>query len=235
MAARKKKRKGGLPAKYARMGFGPGWKAYKAAKRGSGKKRTTKKKRKKTKKAKTTKRKGGGAMKKKRSRKRSTKRRSLVPSISRRSVAATTGKATKAAISTGVGLAGAVGSAAVIQMLPIADARMKALTQAIVGVATMILTPKRSRNLKIAGAGASLAGALALVKTSGLPVPLLAGADRRIMLGGYGYRRNLMGRNWRPTAPAAPAKRRMMGANIHYGMGNGSNRFGPKFLTPACL
>lgn len=243
MAARRKRKRTGLPKKYAKMGFKAGWKAYKRAK-GTGRKRKPKRRRKRRSsnprpKAKTTNTGGRMANPRKRRRRTSKRRRgrSLVPRLSRRSLQATTGQVTKVAVGTAVGVGGAVGTAAVINMLPIVDLRAKALVQFLIGSMMLVMFPRRARNLKIAGAGASLAGALALVKASGLPLPLLAGYDQ---MGKGGYRRRLsgpqglyMGRVMeKPYRIAERGPAGQMGANIHYNSMRGDGRsFGPKFVT----
>lgn len=175
---------------------------------------------------------------KRRKRRRARKKRGrAVMQLSRRTMAATMSKTTKAAIGTAVGVAGAVGTAAVVKMLPIVSPQSQALIQALMGLGLIVLMPKTARNMRIAGVGASLAGGLALVKASGLPLPLLAGYDKTVMLGKYGYRPRSMGRIMErpyPNVATAPAPGGM-GLNIHYGEMRGNGRYGPKFLTPASI
>lgn len=162
----------GLPKKYAKMGFARGWKAYKASKKSrkgpSTKRRSTSnpaKTRTRTvyKKAAPTKR----------------RRRRNVPGLLAIKGRDAGTRAANAAMMTGVGIIGAVGSAIGVNMLPMRTPQAKALTQFLLGLAVLSLVPKKQQLLKIAGTGSTLAGGLALTKLA-LPQfsPLLAGDFR---------------------------------------------------------
>jgi hypothetical protein len=218
----------GLPKKYAKMGFAKGWKAYRAAKRK--RKSPAKPKRKTT----TRRRTQPMARKRKTSRRRRTARKVARGLYTNPAVRGVGRKTTKAIINTGIGVGGAVGTAAVINMMPIQDSRAKALTQLAIGMGMLALTPKNAIMLKVAGGGASLAGALALVKASGMPLPLLAGE-------GMGVNLQYMGANpYKKIATQAarastPAVSPFMGLNTEYRsngrmMGRG---YGSRFVTQA--
>lgn len=148
---------------------------------------------------------------------------------------------TSAAMQTAIGVGGAVASAAAINALPIKDPRAKALTQLGMGLLAFSLFPKnrmKNRNLRIAAAGMSLAGALALVKNSGLNLPLLAGNNGRMGLNYYpNSNTTMMGRGltYRSAERATSHKARpipMMGINKHYG-GMAGPGYGGRFITQA--
>lgn len=216
----------GLPRKYAKMGFAKGWKAYKASKR-----KSIRSPARKTAKRATSKR-GPVVAKRKVTRKKSPGRkivRRVTSSKLYGSAKGITGKATTLAINTAIGVGGAAGSAAVINMLPIADPKMKALTQLLSGMAMVILTGPRMATIKTAGMGASLAGALALLKTSGVPLPGLAGERMGInaQFAGNPYRNIAIA-----NRPAAPAVSPFMGVNATFS-GRKMSGYGSKFTTQA--
>ena len=231
----------GLPKKYAKMGFKKGWRAYKATKRKS-----------------PTKKRGGGKVAKRmttrrpaakraptrrkaarRPARKSIRRRvaSALPRISKRTVRATVNATTKVAIRTSIGIAGAAGSAALVNSFPM-TAPAKAWSQLAIGLALSALTPKKNMNVKIVGFGAALVGGLAVLKQAGMPIPeLLAGSGNAMglnyypgMRGRYGNRRMLP----RPTAtaPAAPVGP-VMGLNVHNVGAGMSGGYGSKFITQA--
>jgi len=147
---------------------------------------------------------------------------------------------TRAAMRTGIGVAGAVGSAAIVNMLPIKTPQAKALTQLGIGLGAIALVPKRRAAMRIAAAGTSLAGALALVKTSGVPLPLLAGYGPRMGLNYYPNMSGRIGRSYRPYRAAergVAAKTKnvpMLGVNKHYG-GMAGTGYGSRFVSQANL
>ncbi len=145
---------------------------------------------------------------------------------------------TRAAVKTGIGIAGAAGSAAIVNTLPLSGPA-KAWSQLAIGLGLIALSPKRAVNLKIAGSGAALVAALAVLKTSGIPIPqLMAGTGQM----GLNYRPG-MGRyprgkrlatQYAPKIPAPAPAPSQMGINYQIaGNGGSSAGYGPKFRTQA--
>ena len=137
-------------------------------------------------------------------------------------------RATRIAINTGVGVLGAAGSAMLTNALPIVDPRAKALTQAGVGAAAIMFTPRRMRLMKIAGVGACMAGGLTLARSM-FNLPALSGWQNMFM----GVTRDYsMGRSF-PTAQDVPQRQfPAMGVVRDYSMGAG---YGEPFITAAQL
>lgn len=203
----------GLPKKYAKMGFAKGWKAYKASKR----KRSNPKRSKPKRKTST----------KRTARKRSNNpKRSIagMPKKRRRVSARNVGmKIGRAASWGGAAVGGAVGSAAIIRALPLATDQGKAWAQTALGVLTMIFSPKKQPVIRAMGAGATVAGGLAVTKQI-VDVPLLSGydySDRRLsavkyrprrISGGYRGSANLKAAN--PAATSYQTGMSRMGVNV---------------------
>lgn len=196
----------GLPAKYAKMGFKKGWKAFRAAKR-SGPKSNPRRVRKIKRKSKRRGNPGAGPVKQAT---RTTRRFvRAIPAI---------------AIGSAIGVAGATGSAALIQALPIVDARAKALTQTGLGALAIVAAPKKlfgvraQRPIRYAGIGAIIAGMLSLAKSVFPNMPLLSGFDRAYI-------------GWMPQdtyqpalpSPVAPDSQSMYGRNVNYAQMAGVN------------
>lgn len=218
-----------LPKKYAKMGFKKGWREYKRNRKAGTAKR----------KVKPTVRRRRKVSRKRRTYKPATmsgRRRTVATRLRPRNIMNVT---QKTAVRTGIGVAGAIGTAAAVNMLPIEDDRAKALTQAGIGLGAMIMLPKRNVAMRVAAGGATLAGMLSAIKTSGMNLPLLAGYKG---MGANFYPR--MGANKRykrlsysPTTetvnrrtPATANNNNRMGANLHV---NNMAGYGSKFMTQA--
>ena len=185
--------KPGLPKKYAKMGFKKGWKAYKASKRKparkTARKATSRAVAKRSTPTKTARKRGGGtAVVSKRKR----------PRTARGFVDAST----RAMMNVGIGVSGAVTTAGVVNALPIQSTQGKAWTQTLLGVATAVLSPRKMRWLRVAGAGAAMHGGISVVKSMGFILPLLAGVDENYIMprrisppGMNGVPRRYMGAN----------------------------------------
>lgn len=218
--------KSGLPKKYARMGFAKGWKAYKASKRKS---------RPAARKSKTAARKYPVAKRTATATARRT--RNYAPAAKR-----TTRRIVKQSMSlaqgTALGVSGAVGAAAIIQMLPIVDPRAKALVQLGIGAAAIMLRPRRGQLKKIApilGYGAMIAGGTSLTKQLAPGLPLISG-DQKYSL--PPIRRNMA----QISAPASYTKQNnkglngnisYMGATKNFTPGSGNALMGANFKTGA--
>lgn len=143
----------------------------------------------------------------------------------------------------GAGVGGAVGAAALVNMVPAADNRSKALIAMAAGLGAWLMLPKRQRLLRAASVGATLGGALSLTKQVFPNLPLMAGEPY------------YMGVNMRSSYPAvgsAATRARQYqqrkidmfrdanrsGRNVQFMGGAGGNRmsagaqFGA-FITPA--
>jgi len=227
----------GLPKSYIKK-YGisaRAWREYRKAKR------------------KTKKRGGGKVAKRKTTRRKSTRRaaprrkasrrrtyRSRARAVTRRARTTMRGvmsKSTQAAIKTGIGVAGAAGSAMLLNSLPM-DARTKAWSQLALGVGLIALTPKRAMNMKLAGSGAALVGAMAVMRTAGLPIPPLMAGTNRMGLNYYpgmgrAYRnRRLLARPYAQAAASVERNTKQMGINIHKG-GMAGGGYGNRFVTQA--
>lgn len=222
----------GLPKKYAKMGFSKGWKAYKKAKRSTTKKKPAQRK------SSTTTKGAIVARKKSSKRKRRTTRRKIASAYrrSRPTIQRTMRGIPMAAIDTGLGVAGAIGSAAAIQMLPIEDQKTKAFVQLGVGLAAFAMLQPKNRMLKMTAAGTALAGALAVVKsTPEMNLPLIAGMGKckPVPMGLNYYPNQNMGRVVRKYQHDGTAG--IMGINKHYGGMAGRGGYGSRFVTQANL
>lgn len=164
----------GLPKKYAKMGFKRGWRAYKAARRTPKRKSASRRRRAPSAPAKRRRRRGGGM---KLNPKPGHNPRRRAP----RTMKSTLNTTAKAAIVVGTGTAGAVGSAAVVNMLPVQTSQGRALAQTAMGMVAMMFAPRRMWWLRVAGAGAAYNGGVSLVKASGVPLPYLSGSDQMML------------------------------------------------------
>jgi len=210
----------GLPKKYAKLGFKKGWKAYKRAGGGTRKRRGR---------GKISRRRNPSPAKRKASAKRVyTRKRRRTFSLIPRRTRGLAGKSINAAMGTAVGVAGAVGSAIVVKMLPLLTPQSKALAQLGLGVGILALIPRRQRLLRIAGIGSSLAGGIALTKVAMPQVGqyLLAGdtAPKKISY----YRKPAVMANM-----GINSRYETMGINTKYQPTLSGNGYGNKFLTPA--
>jgi len=218
----------GLPKKYAKMGFSKGWKAYKAAKRKRSNPKRSNPKRSNPKRS-TAKRKNNP----------SNPKRSIagMPKKRKRVTARNVGmKLGRAASWGGAAVGGAVGSAAIIRAMPLATDQGKAWAQTALGVIAMIFAPKKQPIIRAMGAGATVAGGLAVTKQI-VDVPLLSGydySDRRLSSVKYrprqisGYRASA---NIKAANPAATSYQRgmsRMGVNALPSAG----RMGMNFSRP---
>ena len=233
----------GLPKKYAKMGFKKGWKAYRAAKRGG-----------------TTKRKAAAPKVKYRTRTVTVKSKRRRPSVTKKAAPrrrrrsaggagfkigrAFTGKAAqKTATQLGAGVGGAVGSAMVIRAIPGLTPTVRSWSQMLGSAVVMFALPRRMELAKIAAAGASLAGAFSIMKTTFPQFPLMAGENMGVNFLPRSYRRPVGARQTIQDARAntimrAPGKDgAYMGMNKSYGgpAGNLMGTYGREFVTPADL
>lgn len=198
--------KKGLPKKYAKMGFARGWKAYKASKR--------------------TTRKAGPTMAKRKRTRTSSRVKSVARKTYQKSKPAIN-RGMKYAVGVGTGVGGAMGTAIITNMLPVANARTKAIIQMLMGAGLIMFAGKKMNIVKYAGTGATLAGALALTKLT-LPAnlsPMLAGYDQAKQIPYYRRPARKMNEN----ISYSPK----MGINSNYSMGASGAGYGGKFLTPA--
>lgn len=141
------------------------------------------------------------------------------------------GTTTKTIRNTAIGVGGAISTAAIINQIP-AEKGTKALAQFATGLVAMSLLPNKMKMLKMAAGGATIAGALAFIKSQNSPyMPLLAGVDQPM---GINYYPNMTGETEPYTEPVETETYQEMGINLHKNMMNGNRRgYGNKFLTQA--
>lgn len=152
--------KTGLPAKYAKMGFAKGWKAFKSA----GKKAVHH----------IAKRVVKATKRKSHSSSNSLSKR-IVPMAHKRSSSRLKKVNVKSTIRTiGIGLAGAIVANAGANLLPIADKRIKAGLPLALGVILPMLI--KGDMVRLASSGMAIAGGLSLLRAQfGATIPALAG------------------------------------------------------------
>lgn len=223
----------GLPAKYAKMGFSRGWKAYRAAS-GKTKRSSSSRKRRRTKTRTASARKSTASYRRPAAAtpaRRSRRRRSFMPrfGIPRRPAKSTI----QLALNTGIAAGGAIGSAALVRALPIANAKARAASQLAIGALTLLMAKGRARMLRLAGVGATMAGALAVTREVFPQFPVMAGYSDRLALMGSGWK-DRVARDPRLTAFNSSMS---LSAPRDFSMGMPTSRFssgyGGKFATAA--
>lgn len=186
----------GLPAKYAKMGFARGWRAYKASKAGGRPKRRSPGR-------------SSNPGRPKRSGKRAPRARGIGGAVRRVASPKTIGTAARLATQVGTGIVGAAAGRGLVDMLPLTNPLMQGLAQMGVGLVAIVASPRRgavARAVRIGGVGSAFGGGMRVAKTL-LPqfAPLLSGTPARPTRIPYYGRR--MGINFRPNGSA-------MGANL---------------------
>lgn len=163
----------GLPAKYAKMGFSKGWKAYRKSKQ-----KPTRKARKRKNKITKTK-----------TRRTAIKRRvsgKIARFKTRKQKGATMAKGKRGLNvmnelqSIGIGAAGAVGGTMIGNAIPIADPRLKAIMPLIAGI--LLSGFGKSAMLKKLAYGMSIGGALSTIKAIAPNIPMLAGEESAMQI-----------------------------------------------------
>lgn len=219
----------GLPAKYAKMGFKKGWAAYRAA-RGTKSRAVVRA---------TPRRKAAVAKRSapRKARKRPARARALLSAptkMIRRVVRpGSVMRAGRIAVAAMTGVGGAAASRAVANMIPGGSSMVRGFAQTGMGIAAIMAAPKRGigSNLKYAGVGATLGGAMMLTRAFFPQIaPYLAG-NRRTRVPYYGSQR--------PTSTVAPisgnadfARRELMGScGFSLGKNARMRGYGPSILN----
>lgn len=163
------KKRSGLPSTYAKMGFKRGWAAYRAA---TGTK------------TKSARARSGApvAYRAAPAKRRKTRRAGGLFGKARGLMGRMSGGGRMAGLmgtakNLGLAVGGALASGALVKTLPIANARSRAMAQAIMGVLGSLFVPRRLMWAREMSEGALIAGAFGVVKTFAPNSPILAGAE----------------------------------------------------------